>query len=373
MSISSIFNIGMTIKHRFYINDSINIFAKLIQLLFIIILIYFFHIFSLLSYAISILLFTIIMLLAGYFISKKIIELEIRIAYFNFLNLIEMSKMGFASLFNNLGMLLYTSSDIIIINILLGASYVGDYGIALQISFLIPMIGTTFSRIFTPYITELISKNRRKKLINSLQDYSLIFSVIIGLIFSIIVVFSSYILYFWLGSKYQYLYLLIILLSIYQLLHQSTVLAFTYITMMNKLKLPSIITFVAGLVNVVLSIFLIKYTNLGIYGAVVATIVTVFFKTVIFNVMYASFLIKINPLTLWFPIIKGLSLAVLYSIVMYTYISSLSISSIWMLLGMIFIFSIIYLSITYFIIFSKNNKIKFILLFKLNKLLRVFR
>jgi len=371
MSIYSIFNVGMTIKHTFYINDIINIFSKSIQLLTLIFLIYIFHSISLFGYALSIILFSICSLFLAYMISKRIIELDIKVSYFNILKLKDMSKMGFASLFNNLGMLLYTSSDIIIINILLGSSYVGNYGIALQMSFLIPMVGSSFSRIFTPYIVELISKDRRIKLIDNIKSYSHIFSIFIGLIFSILVVFSSTILYFWLGKEFEHLYLLIILLSIYQLLHQSTVLSFTYITMMNKLKLPSIVTFVAGIINVILSIVLIKYTILGIYGAVIATIITVFFKTVIFNVVYAAYLLKINPLILWTPIIKGLSLPLLYSCITYLYISSLLISSIWMLLGVIFIFSVIYLFLAYFIVFSKKDRIKFILLFKLKKISRL--
>jgi membrane protein EpsK len=217
-----------------------------------------------------------------------------------------MGGMGFNSFFNSLGILLYTSSDIIIVNVLLGSVDSGRYGIAVQCGMVITMLGGSITRLLAPVLVELIAKDRRDELINYIVRFTKLITVFSAIPFIVFVVFSKPLLGFWLGDGFESLYLLNILVVSNQLFHQTTSLTFTYFNMKNKLRIPAIMTFITGILNILLSIVLVKYTELGVYGVALGTFISIFLKTIIFNVIYASRLLKMSPLLVWKSVLKGI-------------------------------------------------------------------
>jgi O-antigen/teichoic acid export membrane protein len=371
LSIASVFYVGPFIKHRIYLTDFTEILGKILQLIFIIFL-YNFSSVTLVNFGFSSLIFGVTVVFVCFFVSRKIMpELTITRNNFNRNKLNKMVAMGTGSSLNTLGMLLYTNSDIVIVNILLGSIFSGYYGISIQLSIIITVFGGLLARLFNPHFVELISKKDTLEIINSIKNYSMILSSLNGLILSLLVVFSQYVLYIWLGEEFSHLYILVGLLSLYHFLHQSTVLSFVYISMSNNLRIPSIVTIFAGFFNVILTIVLIKFTDLGMYGAVVATLTTIILKTVVFNVIYAAFLLEVSPFILWRPVFRSMLQPSLFILLGLLITDRYTVYGAYEFIVIILLFSITYIWLMYYLFFNNTEKRYFVKLIKLDKFLSV--
>ena len=96
-----------------------------------------------------------------------------------------------------------------------------------------------------------------------------------------------------------------ILLVLGQIMPYSLGNIFSIFRGLDTLKTPGYVTILAGVLNIVLAVILIKYTPLAIYGAGIAMVIAVFSESVLFNVIYLSRLLKFNPWKIWSAMIGG--------------------------------------------------------------------
>lgn len=365
-SIVSIFVVAPMIKHKFYLNDYANVISKISQFVLVLILIYFAHNLNLITYGYSLVLFSVLYLLFSILISRRIIpELKISLKFFSFSHLKEILSMGAKVLLNNLGILLYTNTDIIIISIFLGTAYVSEYSVSLQLALFIALIGSVVSRLYNPQISSLISKEKYKYLGRYIVMNSKIFLIFVGIFFILITSLSKEILFLWLGNDFIDMYKYVILLAIYQLFHQSTVLFFMYFTLANKLTIPLITTIIAGIINIILSIAIVKFTNFGLTGVIFITILTVFFKTIFFNSYYTCHLLGINFINLMTMYLKVFIFISIFSFLGYLSVEFICNDSYYLLSFYLIFVSFIYIVTSYFFVFNKKEKIEFLYMTKL--------
>jgi O-antigen/teichoic acid export membrane protein len=288
-NISNIFVAPLTVEHKVYMSDFSSIASKALQLILILSAAYYINNITLSLYSYSILLNGLALIIFTYSFSKLSVQnAKISMKYVSWDCLTRMIKMGAKLLLNNIGILLYTSTDMIIIGYYLNSTDVADYAISLQLSLFIAVFGSIFSRLLNPVISKSIVDKSDGGVMKILNSYTKIFILYIGALFVLIVIFSDRILDLWLGDDYIYLAHTVILLSIYHLLHQSTVLFSTFFLLKNRLTVPLFATISFGFLNVAASIFIVKYTEYGVHGIIYVTIFTVLLKTVLFNTAYAT-------------------------------------------------------------------------------------
>ena len=325
-SIVAPFNVAAFIRHSFYLTDIVSIISKLVQ---IVVLLFLLGHITLIWFGFSLLGSALVTLILTYFISTRLLpNLSVKLRNFSKVHLKEMSGMGINSLFNSLGILFYTSSDIIIINVLLGSVKSGHYGIAVQCGMIVTLVGGSITRLLAPVLIQLIAKGNRGKIIDCINRYTRLITVFSALPFIVFMGFSEAIFGFWLGEGFEHLFLINIIVVFNQLLHQTTSLTFTYFNMRNKLRTPAIVTFFTGLCNIILSVTLVKYTELGIYGVALGTFISIFFKTVIFNVVYAARLLEISSFIIWKSVLKGLYWPLIFGFIVYVFFNFISLDSI---------------------------------------------
>jgi len=365
-SILSIFNVPAFIKHSFYLTDIVNIFSKVIQILFLFFLIG--HI-TLVWFGISLVGAAIISILLAFVISLSLIpELVINFNNFSSAKLKDLSEMGFNSFFNSLGILLYTSSDVIIVNILIGSVESGHYGIAVQCGMTVTLLGGSITRLLAPVLVELIAKDKRDEIIACIVRFTKLITVFSAVPFILFVVFSKPIVVFWLGEGFLHLFLIIIAVVSNQLFHQTTSLTFTYFNMRNRLRIPAIMTFVTGILNILLSIVLVKYTELGLYGVALGTFISIFLKTIIFNVIYTSLLLNISPFLVWKSVLKGLYLPLILGCVFFYLFDLISINSFFSLINYVFLVMLFYFVAAIFLSLNHQDRTLLSKIMKLDKI-----
>lgn len=361
----SVLNVPAFITHSFYFTDIIASLSKIVQFCFLLV---FLKEISVIVFGFSLITSAVFSIFLSYIISVRLLpKLKINIKNASGTKLKDMGGMGFNSLLNSIGVLLYTSSDIIIANILLGSIESGHYGIVVQCGMIVTMLGGGITSLLAPVIVRLIANDKRKELISCIVRFTKLICLFSAFPFVIFFVFSKPILNYWLGYGFESLYLLNILVVGNLLLHQTTSLTFTYFNMMNKLRVPAIMTFVTGLLNIFVSVILVTYTNLGVYGVAIGTLISVLFKNIVFNVIYASRLLDISPVLIWVSILKGVFWPILFGGLMSFFLSSLIIDTVVKLLGCVAALMFAYLLGSIFFQLNTEDKKLLLSIMKLDK------
>jgi membrane protein EpsK len=251
----------------------------------------------------------------------------------------------------------------------LGSIESGQYGIAVQCGMVVSLLGGSITRLLAPVLVELIAQNKKNEIVENIVRFTKLITVFSGIPFVVFVVFSKPILTFWLGESFESMSLLLICVVSNQLLHQSTSLTFTYFNMRNKLKIPAIMTFITGVLNIIFSIIIVKYTDLGIYGVALGTTISIIFKTIFFNVIYTSRLLSITPFLIWKSVLRGLFWPIFLVLVILFFYNSNNIDSVFNLSIEVVLLIILYIVGAFLIPFSKRD---LSLVYKIAKLDKFF-
>lgn len=296
-------------------------------------------------------------------------ELKIRYRRFNWTACKEMIAMGTGVSINQFGALLYLNSDLIVINILLGSLATGQYGPFVQWAFLIRTLAAVVMRLFDPVVMELVANKDYDLLLDHLFRLTKLLGLIIGLPILLVSGFSKPLLLLWLGEDFSDLYKLMILLVLGQIVPYSLGNIFSIFRGLNTLYIPGVVTVAAGVANIVLSVILIKYTPLGIYGAGIATVIAVFAKSVLFNVIYLSKIMQFNPWKIWISIIKGCLPAGVGTVLLLVFSNMVHVNTIAELGGYGALFGVVYSLICFKLVLDQRDRVFCLRVFKADRYL----
>lgn len=296
-------------------------------------------------------------------------ELKINYGRFNVAACKKMIAMGAGVSINQFGGLLYLNSDLVVINILLGSVATGRYGPIVQWAILIRILAGVVTRLFGPMVMELIARQDFETLKYQLFTLIKFLGLILGLPIFLICGFSRPLLSLWLGDEFVGLYKLMILLVLGQIVPYSLGTIFGIFRGLNTLKLPGIVTLITGVANIILSIVLVKYTALGIYGAGIATVIAVFGKSVLFNVIYLSRLMKFKPWKIWSSIIGGCSPAVVFTIALLVFSNYIDLNHLVKLSLYGLLFGAVYAVAVFRIVLNKTERQFAVRVLKMDKVL----
>lgn len=262
---------------------------------------------SILFFGISFFISNLITFAGHYFIWKKLTpELTISIKYMDIIYFRHFLNFGKWIIIDQIGTIFLLNFDLVLSNRLLGPKVGGEYGSIL-------LIPSTI-RVFILSITSVISPMQMEKFaLSNFYDLEIISTTsvrIIGYITALFVGlvcgFSREILRLWLGDNFSNLWLLLVLLSIplsvtlpFQTLYQ---LQIAY----KKIKLPALVTFGFGLLNIIFSIILAKYFNFGAVGIAFSCGLTFIMRTTFFSSIYGALIQKLCTFSLLKELIPGL-------------------------------------------------------------------
>ena len=258
-------------------------------------------------YGFAVLVGTIVGLSYSFYVFKKLSpELKIKIEHFDKESLSRMATMGFWLIINQIGVLFFLQTDIIILNYFKGAELSGTYAVLLQWSFLIRALVAIIAGVIGPLVLNLYAI---KDLVQ-LKQLTLFSTKVLGLftvfISSILIYFSGDILYIWVGQDFVQYKWVFILLMVHLGFNLATSAIVNINVAYNKVKIPGIVTLVTGLLNVLLGIFLLLYTSFGLYGIAIAGLVSLTLKNFVFTPYYAARIMKMDYKSFYKPILPSI-------------------------------------------------------------------
>ncbi|MBF4279659.1 hypothetical protein EAY27_21480, partial [Vibrio anguillarum] len=132
--------------------------------------------------------------------------------------------------------------------------------------------------------------------IDRIKEITYTFSKMITLVsivpISILLFNSKAILNLWLGSGYDKLIPLLIILVAPLIFNIGVLPIFSVNTALNKVKIPGVLSLIFGMLYIILSILLVRHTDLGMYAVAISSMLALSIKNAIFTPIYAAYILN---------------------------------------------------------------------------------
>jgi len=248
--------------------------------------------------------------------------------------------------------------DNLIIGTITSSRDVGFFNIGSQLVFSFIAFATAISNIFTPKIIKLVTSNATpSQITNELIHVGRLQMVVLGYVLVAFTSFGGLFIELFVGKEFSIAYwvALIPMVPFMFVLVQTS--SNAVLQAMNKHKVRSVLLLATAVMNVVISIILVK--KIGMLGASIGTAITLFIGELVLVNIYLTRVIKLNMVYFYSRIFKTSSPVVIGTGAAAYFLSTL-ISSTWLglTLGCTLI-GIIYLALAYIFSLSQEEKKKF--------------
>lgn len=356
---TSVFNTSGYVANRLDLINRVSVINAYVRV-GLILLFFFLMGVTLEKYGISLLVASILSSAYSYYLFRKYTpSIKINLRLFDSSILKELLAMGWWLMVIQLGSILFLQIDLLVINKVLGADSAGKYSVLLQWSNMIRMFAILLSGALGPMILALYAKNETEQIIRLTKLSNKLLTLLITCIVVTLCILSKFLLTIWISKEFSHLSYLFIVMLLPLPLNLGVLPLFSFSRAYNKVKVPGIMTCSMGLLNLLLAIFFVKYTSLGLYGVAVASGIVLTFKNFIFMPIYVARIIGIKSRTFYEASFSSLVLFGLGAIIMYAYWNYFNITN-WLTLfingGIVFL---ILSGISYLLLQKDERKILF--------------
>ena len=301
-ALANVYSVGPYVKRRMDINAGVEIVTTMFKCIILIALIYVNKL-DLVTFGYSLLLVAIVSLLIKIFVTRRLLPTyKIKFGYFDYHKLVKVLKSGAWSIINNIGLLLITNSQLIIVNnisIIEGS----ELAVAQTLYSLALTFCSNFSAMYTPYVLNILTSNTedKGKKIDRMQSVSLITLL---LPCCLLMALSKDFYKLWLPNENANILFVYSFLLILQLIFRYvSSIGFSIQVTFNDVKIPAIAQLITGL----------GYYIVASVGASVFKLGTIFVlvMAVVAFIIYGYIFMQININKLLFE--KGLNVRVNYT------------------------------------------------------------
>lgn len=218
----------------------------------------------------------------------------------------DLCGMGWWALVDQIGSLLFLQIDLIVVNLLFGATSAGEYAIALQWVVLLRTISGVLSGVLTPMVLTYYAKGQTGTLIRVMKSAVKLMGLVMALPIGLVCGLAPYLLTAWVGEEFTFLASLMILMTIHLAVNLAVLPLFAIEIAYNQMRIPGIITLITGIANIVLAVTLSLLTDWGYYGVAVAGAIVLTLKNTLFTPWYATRVLGIEVHTFTRPMLLGI-------------------------------------------------------------------
>ncbi len=287
--INSVLGIITYVSNKQYIVNSINSIKTILNALC---LLFFFTVFAPRIYYVSLvaLLLSLITVPVFFIISRKILpDLKINFKQFSIKTIWQMLSAGIWNVVTQCGNLLMTGLDLLLANLLIGPVAMGVLSVSKTMPNCIAQIAGNVTSSFSPNLTITYASGDTKDVIKSLRFAMKCSSILVSIPIMVLCIYgkSFYelwqptldagtlsVLSFWACVQY-------IPLAGPQVLNN-------VFTTTNRLKLPSITVLIGGIVNVILVVILVLFTDLGMFAIAAISAIVSIVRNLIITVPFSA-------------------------------------------------------------------------------------
>ncbi len=221
--------------------------------------------------------------------------------------------MGGWVIVDKIGSLFLFQIDLIVVNLLFGATAAGEYAIALQWRILLQTIAGTISGVLVPTILTYYAQNQIETLISMTQSAVKFMGLAMALPVGLICGFAPQLLTIWVGAEHANLAPLMVILTIHLAVNTAVMPLFSITIAHNRVRVPGIITIMTGITNLTLAIVVPLVTGWGYYGVAIAGAFIFTIRHVLFVPWYTAKVLGIRMATYTKSLVPGILAVILIS------------------------------------------------------------
>ncbi len=349
----SIYNSIITSYEKFIYAKIVNIIRIIITPCIMIPLLYFG--FRSIALCIVLTILNIACNVSNYIFCKKKLKISIKKCKLNKLLIIEIFSLSFWMFLNSFVDKINWSLDNFLLGTITGTVSVSIYSIASQINQIYISFSTAISGVLLPKVTKMIDNGcSDDDLTNMMIRTGRIQLIVVGLILSGFIIFGEKFILYWVGKKYYESYFIALALMIPVIIPLVQNVGISIMQAKKKQKFMSIILFLSSILNVIISIPLIKlYSGLG---AAIGTSLSLILCNVIIRNIYYQKSLNLNMIKFFKKIGKMFIIIILITIGALIFKQYLLVDSGFIFILYIIIYSIIYFLLLYFLEFNSYEK-----------------
>ena len=231
--------------------------------------------------------------------------LKIKLESFSFKIVWELISSGIWSLINRVGQLLLDGLDLLITNIFIDASSMGILSLSKTIPNMITSIVSSLVSVFSPNFTILYAKGEKEELIKSIKQAMKIMGVITNIPIIILIVCGIDFFQLWQPTQNAIQLQVLSVLSVACLIISGGINSiYNIFTVVNKLKANSLVVICSGLISALITFFLVRYSNLGVYAVAGTSTMISVFRNLLFTVPYGAICLDLKWYTFFPDLLK---------------------------------------------------------------------
>ncbi len=253
-------------------------------------------------------------LLIQVFFTKKLLpDFQLSLSYFDYRSVRELLASGVWNSLNSLGSQLLLGVTLILTNIYVGASSAGELAIVQTMPHFISSIITMLFSIFMPRITLVYAKNSPDKLVEEVVFSQKVIGIMATIPILLVIIFGTDFFSLWVpdqNSSRLQLFSMLTLIPI--IIHANMWTVYGVNIVLNKVKVPSLMLIVTGIVSVLMSVSVLTfYINSPFVVLIVSAVFNVIYYMG-FIPVYASKQLGIRYNVLYNHLIKTLVFSIIF-------------------------------------------------------------
>lgn len=246
-----------------------------------------------------------------HYMHKLLPELHIKRTSFDFAAVKELVSSGVWSLINRLGQILSDGLDLLVTNLFIDATAMGVLSLAKTVPSLITTVVGSMAGVFSPNFTILYAQKKRKELVTAVKQSMKIMGVITNLPVIILVVCGKQFFSLWQPTQDARQLQILSLLTIGCIVISGGInCIYSVFAAVNKLKANSLAVVSSGLVSVLVTFVLVKFTSLGIYAVAGVSTVVAIIRNLAFTAPYGAKCLNLKWYVLYPDIFRPLVFAI---------------------------------------------------------------
>ena len=266
-SIFSCFSISFYCKDSLYLQNIITLIGYFIRLISILILFIFFkpHIAYVAVAALIVVIYTSFINLIMK--NRLMDDIKFDMKYVSIKYMWNLLKSGFWNSINTLGTILLTGLDLLIANVFLGSYEMGILALVKTIINIVIALNNQIAQVFYPRNTILYAEKKYDELTLEIKKEMKILSFVNALPIACLIVFGKEFFSLWQPTQNSSDLYILCLMSIYSFAFLGGMdVLWSVFTISNKLKWNSLLVIFSGIINTLIVIVMVKYTNYGLYA-----------------------------------------------------------------------------------------------------------
>ena len=305
-------NLGISfyVKNRLYISSLINIIGYVLRggLLLILYMNFKPHVAYM---GMVTLIVTIFTQTSNVYYKKRLVpDLIVQKRRFSWGKVKNLISSGMWNTITRIGSLLQEGLDLLITNIMISGADMGILAIAKTIPNLINSVLNTLISSFMPNLTELFAKGDKEGLKNDIKQSMKIIGMLINIPIALLIGFGDVLFSLWFPTQDSDLLQILSVLTIFPwaIMGQATIIHNIF-TVVNKIKVNSILVCITGLLNILVVFVLLKTTSLGLFAVAGVSSIMSILRNVIYTVPFGAIYIGC-PWYTFFPEIAKATISV---------------------------------------------------------------